>query len=129
MRSSSKEELRRACSTSLGDLPAIGFPSAALAGGVFAGRLLGGFFGLILTYWGILLWRSPSFGATCFPFLRRLSRCRRPRRGSRGDSFLVSEVDFIVGDVEATAPSTSRRCGCRRQGGAERMKAKRINHF
>ena len=46
MCSSVREELRRACLTSLGGSLEISFLSAALAGGVFNGRLLGGFFWL-----------------------------------------------------------------------------------
>ena len=60
-----RELLRRACSTSSRERLAIGFLSACLAGGLFTGRLLGGFFGLILTDRGVLLRRVAYFGATC----------------------------------------------------------------
>ena len=54
---------------------------------------------MIWTNRGMLLRWAPFFGAARFPFLRGLSRCRRRKRGSQGDGFVVSEVDAIVGGV------------------------------
>ena len=75
---------------------AIVFPLDALSVGVFTGRSLEGVFGLILTNQGVLLRQAPSFGTARFTFTGRLSKCRRQRRGSQGDGFMLSEVDVIV---------------------------------
>ena len=96
MSSSGREESRRACSTSSEERLAIVFPLDALSVGVFTGRSLEGVFGLILTNQGVLLRQAPSFGTARFTFTGRLSKCRRQRRGSQGDGFMLSEVDVIV---------------------------------
>ena len=52
-------------------------------------------------------------------------------RNRRSGTFFpdLRSGSFSPNPLEATATSPSRRCGCRTQGGAERMKAKFINQF
>ena len=65
--SSGREESRRACSTSSGERPEIGFPSAASAGGVFTKvESCREIFVLILADRGMLLRRRSSFGPARF---------------------------------------------------------------
>ena len=67
MCSSGREELRRACLTSLEEYPAIGFPLAALAGGVFTMvESCREIFVLILADLGMILRRIASFGPAHF---------------------------------------------------------------